>query len=231
LGRLVRVASDLWCAEQPLRFFGLEIGARMTVARLSGGRLLLHSPIARAPELAEEVAALGTPAYLIAPNRFHHLYVGQWRAAHPEAEIHAAPGVAAKRPDLAGCATLGATPAPGWSEALDQVLLEGWPLANEVVFFHRASATLIASDAAFHFDARSAPGTRVVFRLAGGYGRLSTTLLERLAIRDRAAFRRSLDRVFAWPFERIVVAHGAIVERDAREALERAYAWLPRSAA
>jgi hypothetical protein len=231
LARLVPIAADLWCAEQPFRFFGLEIGARMTVVRLAGGGLWLHSPIARSPDLAAEIAALGTPAFVVAPNRFHHLYAGEWRAAHPEAEVHVAPGLAAKRPDLAPCATLGASPPPGWADALDQALLAGWPVANEVVFFHRASATLIASDMAFHFGAESAPLTRLLFRLSGGYGRLATTVLERLLVRDRAAFRRSLDRVLAWPIERIVVAHGAVVEQDARAALARAYAWLPAGAA
>ena len=231
MARLVQHAPDLWCAEQPLRFFGLEIGARMTVVRLAGGRLWLHSPIARSPELAVDVAGLGTPAFVVAPNRFHHLYAGEWQAAHPSAEVHVAPGLAAKRPDLAPCATLGASPPPGWADALDQTALEGWPLANEVVFFHRASATLIASDMAFHFGAESAPLTRFLFRLSGGYGRLSTTVLERLLVRDRAAFRRSLDRVLAWPIERIVVAHGAVLERDARAQLAHAYAWLPAGAA
>jgi hypothetical protein len=65
--------SDLWVSESPLRFLGLEVGARMTVVRLSGGRLWLHSPVPAIPELIEQVRALGEVAYLVAPNRFHHL--------------------------------------------------------------------------------------------------------------------------------------------------------------
>ena len=41
-------------------------------------------------------------------------------------------------------------PEPGWKGVLDQALLEGFPFANEVVSFHRPSATLIASDLAFN---------------------------------------------------------------------------------
>ena len=44
--------SDLWVTESPLRFLGLEIGARMTVVRLPGPKLLLHSPIAASPDLS-----------------------------------------------------------------------------------------------------------------------------------------------------------------------------------
>ena len=43
---------------------------------------------------------------------------------------------------------------------------------------------------------------------------------------DRAAFRRSLDRVLAWPFERVVVAHGSVKERGGRAELEEGYSWL-----
>jgi hypothetical protein len=226
MSRLRELAEDLWIADQPLRFFGLEIGARMTVVRLSGGRLFLHSPIDPSADLKSEVERLGTPSFLVAPNRFHHLYVGGWSAAHPAARVYVAPGVLSKRPDLAGSEELGDAAPEEWSDELDQVFMAGFPLANEVVFFHRTSGTLISADLAFHVDARSPRSTRLAFRLAGAYGRLSVTLLERLGIRDRAAYRRSLDRVLAWPIARVVVAHGSVVEGDGRAALASAHAWL-----
>ena len=92
--------SDLLVADTPLRFLGLEIGARMTVVRLPGSKLLLHSPIAATAELVREVTALGRVAYLVAPNRFHHLFVGEWKEACPDASIYVAPGLDTKRADL-----------------------------------------------------------------------------------------------------------------------------------
>src|SRR5690606_17041663 len=103
--------QDLWIADQPLRFLGLELGARMTVVRFGGDRLVLHSPIARSPSLEAELAVLGRPAILIAPNRFHHLYVGDWQAVHPEASLLVAPGLVRKRPDLRAAPPLDATAA------------------------------------------------------------------------------------------------------------------------
>jgi hypothetical protein len=99
---LRELASDLWIADQPLRFFGIEVGTRMTVVRLPGSRLLLHSPISRSRELAEQVEGLGTPAFLVAPNRFHHLFVRDWQSAYPTSRLHVAPGVETKRPDPDG---------------------------------------------------------------------------------------------------------------------------------
>ncbi len=218
--------SDLWIADSSLRFLGLEVGARMTVVRLPGPRLFLHSPIAVTVELVREVKALGPVAYLAAPNRFHHLSIGDWHEAFPEASVFVAPGLDTKRPDLKIAGVLTDEPEPGWAGTLDQVLVSGFPLANEVVFFHRPSATLIATDLAFNIGSNSPPLTRLAFRLGRAYGRLSPTLLERLFVRDRSAFRRSLARILEWPFERVVVAHGQVSEKGGREELARGYAWV-----
>jgi len=221
-----QIHSDLWVTESSLRFLGLEVGARMTVVRLPGPKLFLHSPIAVSPELLKEIKALGPVAYLVAPNRFHHLFVSQWKQACPEAAVYVAPGLETKRPELAIAGVLTDEPEPGWAETVEQVLMGGFPLANEVVFFHRPSRTLIATDLAFNLGPSSPLATRLFVRLAGTYGSLAPTLLERLAVRDRAAFRRSLERILEWPFERVVVAHGDVSEQGGREELIRGYRWL-----
>ena len=218
--------SDLWIADSPMRFVGLEIGAQMTMVRLPGSELLLHSPVAATVELVREVKALGPVAYLVAPNRFHHLSVGEWLQACPEASVYVAPGLDKKRPDLKIAGVLTDEPEPGWAGTIDQVLVVGFPLANEVVFFHRPSTTLIATDLAFNVGSSSPPLTGLAFRLGRAYDRLSPTLLERLFVRDRPAFRRSLERVLEWPFERVVIAHGQVSETGGREELARGYSWV-----
>ncbi|MBY0401821.1 DUF4336 domain-containing protein, partial [Myxococcota bacterium] len=109
------LAGGLWTAHAPLRFFGLELGARMSVVRLAGGDLLLHSPVAATPELVREVAALGRVAHLVAPNRLHHLFVGEWKRRFPDAAIHVAPGLERKRADLPIDSVLGDRSDPSWS--------------------------------------------------------------------------------------------------------------------
>ena len=104
--------------------------------------------------------------------------------------------------------------------------MDGFPFANEVVFFHRPSATLIATDLAFNLGPDSPFLTRLVMRLGGAYGRLAPSLFERLMVRDRPSFRRSLERILSWPFDRVVVAHGDVAEKGGREELARGYAWV-----
>ena len=218
--------DDLWIADAPLRFLGLEMGARMTVVRLPESKLLLFSPIKAELSLVGAMQELGEVAHLVAPNRLHHLFVGEWKEAFPDATLHVAPGLETKRADLEIDGILSSTPEPAWAGVVDQQLMEGFPFASEVAFFHRPSATLIIHDLAFNIGQNNAPLTRSGFRMMGAYGRLAVTPLERVMIRDKAAFRRSLEVVLEWPFERIVMAHGEVLEKDARGAFDSAYSWL-----
>ena len=217
-------APDLWVAERALRFVGLEIGARMSVLRLSQRRLLVLSPIPLSDSLAAELSELGTVHWIVAPNRFHHLSVSEWRDAFPAAQVLVAEGLDEKRPELAGATVIRAAGKP-WVEGIQLEAVQGAPLVNEVVFFHDASATLILTDLAFNMGAEAPLLTRAAFRLSGAYGRLGPTPLERLLVRDRRAFAGSLERILAWPFGRVIVAHGAIKEEGGREELVSTYAW------
>lgn len=218
--------SDLWVADQSLRIAGLELGARMTVVRLTDGGLWLHSPIRPTPELLRDVGALGRVAALVAPNRFHHLFVAQWMEAFPDASVFVAPGLQTKRPDLAAAQVLTDEAPALWKGTLEQVQLGGLPMTNEVVFFHPSSRTLIATDLAFHIGEERPLLTRLSFRLSGAYRRLAPTLLERLLVRDRGAFVPSLQRILQWPFERVIVAHGTVLEKGGRRQLADGYAWI-----
>jgi hypothetical protein len=218
--------SDVWVAEAPLRFVGVEVGSRMTVLRLPDQKLLLHSPISATPDLVKEVSALGEVAYIVAPNRFHHLYVHEWQEACPEAAVYVAPGLEKKRKDLKIASVLTSQAEPGWAGVVEQIAVGGFALVNEVVFFHWPSATLIATDLAFNIGPNSPALTRLMIRLSGTYGRLAPTLLERIAVRDRPTFRRCLEQILEWPFERVIVSHGDVSEKGAREQLTEGYQWV-----
>jgi len=223
---LRQLASDLWVIEQPLRFAGLEVGTRMSVIALEDGSLLLHSPIRPDPELREELDSLGRVRFAVAPNRFHHLHVADCVSAYPELRCFCAPGLERKRSDIEWHGILGDEAPEAWAGQLDQIRFRGFPLANEVLFFHRSSRTLLAADLAYNIGAESAAVTRLFFRLLGGYGRFGPTRLERLLIRDRAAARGSLERILEWDFERVILTHGEVLERGGPAALRAGYAWL-----
>src|SRR5512139_2579154 len=122
---LRQLAEDIWVAERPQRFYGLEVGTRMTVIRLADGSLLLHSPVSLDPNLRRELDAIGRVRFAVAPNRVHHLYAGEVRAAYPEARLWVAPGLDRKRPDLVFVGVLGDDAPAEWRTEVDQVFFRG----------------------------------------------------------------------------------------------------------
>jgi hypothetical protein len=223
---LSQLGENIWIVERLQRFYGLEVGTRMTVIRLAGGSLLLHSPVELDPELHRELDAIGRVRFAVAPNRVHHLHAGDVAKAYPGARLWIGPGLERKRPDLMYVAILGDEAPSEWRGEVEQVFFRGRPYENEVVFFHRPSRTLILCDLAFNFGPRAALPTRVLMRLLMSYGRFGPSKLDPLLIRDRRAARASLERILAWDFDRVVVAHGDVLESGGREALRQGYSWL-----
>jgi Domain of unknown function (DUF4336) len=220
------LAADIWVADRPQTFYGLAVGTRMTVIRLSGERLLLHSPVELDARLRGELDALGRVSYVVAPNRVHHLYAGDVAKAYPQARLWVGPGLARKRPDLDFEAVLGDDPPEEWRAEVLQTFFRGRPYENEVVFFHRASRTLILCDLAFNFGPTAPWPTRWLMTLLRSYGRFGPSRLDPWLIRDREAARRSLGRILTWDFDRVVVAHGDVLESDGHAALRAGYSWL-----
>jgi len=225
---LRQLADTLWVADRDQTYYGLPVGTRMTVMRLDGGGLLLHSPVALDPELRAQLDAIGRVCFAVAPNRVHHLYAGDVAKAYPGTRLWVAPGLERKRPDLVFEAVL-EDEAPGaWRGEVDQVFFRGRPYENEVAFFHRPSRTLILCDLAFNFGPRAALPTRLLMKLLRSYGHLAPSKLDPLLIRDRRAARDSLERILAWDFDRIIVAHGDVLESGGHEILRQGYSWLLR---
>lgn len=222
---LHRFAENVWLLHRPLRFWGVETGTRMTVVRLADGGLFVHSPVALDSETKAAVDALGPVRAVVAPSRFHHLFVRDWLGAYPDASVWACPGLDAKRPDLPWRGVLGDESEEPWRGALEQVFFGARWLENEVVFFHAASRTLICADLIFNLADHPSRMTRLAALALGNRGP-GATWLEHVILRNRRAARDQVDRMLAWRPERIALAHGALVEHDGAEVLRRAYAWL-----
>ncbi len=221
---LQALAPNLWHASHSFRVNGLVISSRMTVARLGSGTLWLHSPIPISTALKAELDALGEVAFIVAPSKMHYLFAQACAALYPQAQLLGAPGLRAKRPELA---TLQDLPAPGtgpWCPELDHLVFGGIPAANETDWFHAPSGTLILTDLCQWMEGDLPLATVLYARLAGVRQRLNVALPVRLLVRDKAAARASAERLLQWPIQRLVVAHNVVLQADARAQLERALA-------
>ena len=100
---------------------------------------------------------------------------------------------------------------------------------EEVVFFHRASRTVILADLIENFEPEKVSSiTGKLARLAGAAhpdGKAPIDLrLTFLGNKDTA--RTSLRRMLAWKPEQVIMAHGRPYPRNGTAELRRAFRWL-----
>ncbi|MBC3863060.1 DUF4336 domain-containing protein [Undibacterium jejuense] len=220
------IAPNIWHIQHAFTSNGLPVSSRMTVIRLSNGNLWLHSPVALSSTLKAELDALGKVEFIVAPNKYHHLFVGDYLHAYPAARLYGAPGLSKKRPDLKGMQELSPHIEPEWQTDLEQIFFAGIPVGNETVWFHRASGTLILTDLCQWWQGDLSFSAAMYASLTGVRKQLAVPKTIRWMTKDKPAARDCANKILAWPIERIVVAHNAIIEKNARASLQQALSWF-----
>lgn len=221
------IADGIWEHDHPFRLATVfELGHRMTAVRLSSGDVVVHSPTPWTPELGAELDRLGPVRFVLAPNTMHNLFLRPWGERYPGARFLAVPGFAKRYPDLR-CDGLLVTGCEELPEAELRVrTLDGMPGIHETAVLHVPSRSLIVADLVFNIGRDVSFLTSLLLRATATYGGVGVSRLFRYVIKDRAAFRESLEEILSWDFERVVVGHGRIIDSDARRHLREAYAWL-----
>lgn len=118
-----------------MRYMGLTLPfpTRMTIVRLNGRDLWVHSPTLWDDALAPQIERLGQVRYLVAPNTLHYSSLPDWRCRFPGARTYGAPGLRAEPSlGLRLDETLGEEPPACWRGVFSQCVVPG-KLLTEVV--------------------------------------------------------------------------------------------------
>lgn len=221
------VPDQVWVKEHPVRLAGGRFLTRMTVLRLDDG-LCLHSPVEIDAATRSAIEGLGPVRAIIAPSTFHHFFVASAQEAFPHARTYGIKGLEAKRKDLHFDGLLQDEPAALWAGQMDQAVI-GNRVMREVEFLHRASRTLVATDLVENFRDET-PGTNAILRtwmrLFGMWGRPRPAPELRMFTRDKKSTRVALDRLLAWEFDRAIIAHGELLDRDPKQGIREAWEWV-----
>ena len=222
------LAPDVWSAHQPMKALGFQLGTKMTVMRATDGRLAVFSPIAPTVELLDAVRALGEIGWLVAPSKMHHLFLPAWADAFPDAQVRAPPTLRAKQKSLRIDVALGSPTDGVWADSFEEVFLAGMPVADETVFLHKPSRTLVVTDLLFHLEPQDW-WTDTYLKLSGILGKPGSTMLIRSSVKDRPAFRASVERLLCLDFDRVQIPHGSPLLEDAKDRMKEALTWATRS--
>jgi len=229
---LEQIAENLWTFDGPtVRFMSVDFPTRMTIARINSG-LWVHSPIAITPEIKQFVSDHGPVSHVVAPNNFHHLYLAPWLEEFPEARFYAAPGLREKRPDFRFTEDLLPGQEPNqelpWSGEVEHEHFVGNRMLQEVVFFHKASKTLILTDVLVNLNVDDKSWWQRTFAkfdaMAAPNGSTPRTL--RLSMRDRKEALPCYERMIGWAPEKIVISHGDCLLANGTAELKKRLSWI-----
>lgn len=210
---LVKHESNLWTVEGSLR--NSEIRRRMTLVRMNDGGVVVISPVPLNDESMRDIEAWGPVRILIPPNPFHDMDIGPYARRYPDAKVLCVPQIHKKiRARARVDGTLHDVPP---NQGLRVETLEGTRADEPCFVVDNADATgtrsLIFTDAVFNQP--HVGGTwGTLFRWLGSTGGPRVTkVFKTAAVKDRGAFRASMQRLFALPgVTRVVMAHGHVAE-------------------
>lgn len=226
-------AKNIWIVDGPLvRDMGFMFTTRMAIVKLSDGPLWVTSPVPVAFDTLRRIAELGPVKYIVAATPRHVWRLDAWHTLFPEAQLWAARSTpfTLKKGNLPFTGILEDAPYRGWADDLDQVAFKGNPLIEEVLFFHKESRTVILDDLIqIHPMAEGKPFRNALVKLEGvasPHGGVGLDI--RLFFIRRSIARRSLEKLLSWDFDKLIIAHGVCIEKDAKPFVERAFRWLAR---
>jgi hypothetical protein len=202
----------------------------MTVIRLDGGGLFIHSPTRLTADLKTAICAIGAPRWIIAPNRIHYWWIPEWKAAFADAEVYLAPRVKKQAGSRIAFpfSPLDRDHGYPWDGDIRTIPITG-SYMTEVDFFHRPTRTLIVADLIENFEpGKNGMLTRFLAWIGGcldPHGAMPRDL--RLTFsKQKAQFRKAIEAMISCNPERIILAHGRWYETDGTNQLKRAFRWL-----
>ncbi len=230
---LFAFAESVWIVDGPsVLDMGVMFTTRMTVVKLHDGSLWVDSPVSVPSETLKRITELGPVRYLVAATPRHVWRLVAWHKLFPEAQVWAArptPFTLKKGP-LPLTGVLGDEPPQTWKNNFDQLAFKGNRLIEEVVFFHKRSRTVILDDLIqIHPKVEGKHFRNALFKLEGVASPHGGVALDiRLTFTNRGLARRSLEKLLSWDFDKLIIAHGPCIEKDAKTFVERAFRWLAR---
>lgn len=227
------LGSNLWFADGGIvSFKGFDYPTRMAVIRLADGGLWLWSPVKKTAVIEHEVRALGPVQHIVSPNKLHYLFLSEWHAVFPNAELWGTAATISKCSDLRFREPLADDPPAEWRGQIDQFYFTNSPFMDELIFFHRASRTAIIADLSQSFSETFLKNhwpwwMRPVVRfskMVEGWG--YPPIDYRISFRQRTSARPKIRALIDGHPEHIVVAHGEVVRTGGEAFLRRAFSWL-----
>ncbi|OAX38472.1 hypothetical protein K503DRAFT_800417 [Rhizopogon vinicolor AM-OR11-026] len=214
------VVKDVWIFSRPFARFGVfPMGGRSTAIKLRKGGVWVLASTPLNEETRKKIDELGEVRYIIGADAVHHLFLGEFKKAYPNAKLI---GVEAAIPSMSDKSIRfdglwGRDPPDtnyGFEDEIKHCYFSGFR-NKDVAFLHMPSKSLIEADLLLNL-----PATEQYSRSSSSaYGNVKPdSWIHRAVIKgttvDAKAMRRDATTVANWDFDRIIPCHGDVIETD-----------------
>ena len=210
--------------------------------------------MALTPEVRSTLESMGNDVrYIAAPDMEHHIFLGPWHKAYPQARVIGPEGLAEKRTSQKMKEKNEAVPfstvftraakrdlrvGDDFDRDFDYEYVDGHP-SRELVFFHRPDRTLIQADLFFNMPATEQYSRTGASATAGFPSSLLARVMSTagdarwqrrfiwyvLSGKDRPSFNDSIRRIDQWDFDRIIPCHGEVTESGGKGIFRKVFEW------
>jgi hypothetical protein len=217
-GPLERVADNLWRVEGSLG--AMPLRRVMAVARMRDGRLVVHGAMAMDEPAMKELEALGEPAVMLVPSRYHRMDAPRYARRYPSMRVYCPHG---SREQVAAVVRVDGTfedfagDASVRTEHLDGI----GDKEGVVRVVSEDGTTLVFNDILFNMPHPGGLGLFV--RLIGSSGGPRVTRTGRFfLLKDARALARRFVALASTPnLVRVMVAHHETIAHEPAEVLRR----------
>jgi hypothetical protein len=220
-GKPIKLDDNLFTVVGPLHMPIGDFPRRMTVVRLSDGRLVIYSAMALDEPAMAELEAWGTPTFLVVPSDIHRLDIRAWKARYPQLIVIAPEGSRAK---IEAIVHVDQVEIDFGDPNLHFVTVPGTTGHEAALVLHTTrGSTLIVNDLIWNVADLPGFGGRLMHAI-GGTG--DTPRIPRFVawklIKDKPAMRAQLEAWSRLPqLNRIIVSHGEIITHEPEKLLHR----------
>ncbi|SPO38579.1 uncharacterized protein PSFLO_04057 [Pseudozyma flocculosa] len=242
------LAPSLAIFSYPFSRFGIfPVGGRSTAVKLNDGKVWVLASTPLDEPTKAKIESMGDVAYLVAPDAVHHLFLSQYASAYPSAKVIGVEGLEEKRKDVKFDGIYGRDPPETKYGFESEIQARYFPtFANkDVIFNHVETRTLITADLLFNLPAheqyrntaKGAPSSPIPFlnslsnyftpdssfhKTFLGFAGVGGTIphMPKGGSKDerRKRFAQDAAEVAKWDFDRIVMCHGDVIEKDGKKA-------------
>lgn len=221
-GNLTRLDDNLLSVTGMLHMPPMgDVERRMTVVRLTDGRLVVYSAIALDEAKMSAIERFGTPAYLIVPSDIHRMDAKVWKDRYPTMRVVAPAGARAKVEEIV---PVDATEVDFGDPAVHFVAVPGTGEREAALVVETGSGTtLILNDIVFNLANRKGL-SGWLFKAIGMTGDEPHVppVIKMRRVEDKHALQAQIERWSRLPnLKRVIVSHGSIIANDAAHVLGR----------